>query len=153
MTEIQDLLDAFQMHYAGLKYTAGQRKELTERYSWIRPAYKVAVYEAVVTTHPAALRSLPDMAVIESAMRGLNRPESYEPPQPLLEDMTEAVHDSVRDAINAKAKRDGELNHEERNRVRQRVLRGQATEYERFWIRAIDEHGGDWRLAVAKEAR
>ncbi|MFW5836239.1 MAG: hypothetical protein ACOCVK_02405 [bacterium] len=81
---IHGLLRGFETHYSTnqlmLEYTQPQRNELVKRFRWVSGAYARVLYEAVVTVHPMSLRSLPDMAVIAQAMKGLDRPEVYEQP-------------------------------------------------------------------------
>lgn len=155
MTQIADMLEAFKQHYGGVKYTPGQYAELVKKYSWIQCAYKNALYEAVIASHPASLRSLPDVAVIEKAMLTLGRPETFAPPQieaPVdAEDRSEVVA-KITAAVMHYAEPIPEMadaGEAERQRIRVRVAKGRATEPERFWIRCIDDYGGDWRAAVA----
>jgi len=155
MTQIEDMLKAFSMHYGGLKYTAGQYTELVAKYHWLKREYKNAVYSAVIASHPAALRSLPDVAVIEKVMIGLGRPETFAPPQieasPDAEDRSEVIA-KITAAVMHHAEPLPEMadaGETERQRIRVRVAKGQATECEAFWIRCIDDYAGDWRAAVA----
>jgi hypothetical protein len=94
MLPIHGLLNGFQTHYSThqlkLDYTQAQRNELVRRFQWISSAYARVLYEAVVTVHPMSLRSLPDIAVISEAMKGLDRPEVYEPPTNAMQITDEA---------------------------------------------------------------
>ena len=155
MTQIADMLQAFSMHYGGLRYTAGQYAELMGKYSWIERVYKNALYDEVIASHPASLRSLPDVAVIEKAMLSLGRPEIFAPPQieaPIdAEDRSEVIA-KITAAVMHHVEPIPEMadsGEAERQRIRVRVLKGQATECEAFWIRCIDDYGGDWRRAYA----
>jgi hypothetical protein len=143
MKPIDDLLKAFEVYYSTdkpLVYGAAQRIAIHNAYVWIGPEYRIALYDEVLRTHPASLRSLPDMAVISTATKQLNPPESYEPPKPLIEDMTGPTFDEVKASEEARAKRDGEANHYERQRIRDKVAKGTATVYEAWWIHCIDDN-------------
>lgn len=157
MKPIEDLLDAFQQHYTtnerALRYTRAQRDEMVSRYAWVSTSYMAVLYDEVVTVHPMSLRSLPDMAVISGAMQKMDRPEVYATSVAQIEDKSEPVYESIRDAVNSKAKAEGELNHRERERIRGKVRKGEATPAEAFWVRSIDENGGDWMRAVKAEGR
>lgn len=156
MKPIDDMLNAFEMHYAGARYTDGQRAELQTRYGWIRNGYKVAIYDAVTRILESSLRSLPDTAIIERAIASLDDPAVYEPQlQQLALPETGAVDRSkeielITKALIGRGKlevNEKEVNHEERKRIRVKVLRGDATDDERFWISCIDDYGGDWKIA------
>lgn len=142
MTEIADLLDAFQIHYGGLKYSPAQRAELESKYRWFKRGYKNAVYDEVVESHPMSFRSLPDMAVITKAMNNLSPPQVYEEPHsvPRIE-----YNPEVQEKINEMVRQRGEHgNNEERNRIRTKVMKGEATKYEKWWIHVIDDLGCNW---------
>ena len=165
MRPIEDMLNAFEMHYAGITYTPGQRAELLTKYSWVRSGYKIAVYDAVTRIHEARFRTLPDTAAIERAMTSLERPEVYDKsaeqlalPEPGSVDRSEDVsHITAVLTGHADAQRkpeeQQEINHFERERIRVRVLKGNATPAEAFWIRCIDEYGGDWKTARLAECK
>lgn len=87
MKPIEDLLRGFQAHYSTddrpMRYTKVQWNEMVRKYGWISEGYARVLYEEIVTQHPMSLRSLPDMAVMTEAMRGLDRPEVYSEPYPV----------------------------------------------------------------------
>lgn len=155
MKPIEDLLHAFEQHYSTrdyqLGYTQTQRAEMVAKYGWVSQSYMAVLYDEVVSKHPMSLRSLPDMAVIVNATQSMDRPEVYAQPVIAIEDKTEQVHESIREHLNAEAKRNGEPNHEERERIRAKVAKNQATPHEAFWIKVIDGYNGDWRKAVSAE--
>ena len=130
MTQILDLLGAFMVHYGGLKYTEGQHAELCSRYRWMKEAYKNAIYDAVISSHPSALRSLPDVAVIEKAMQAAGRPETYETGQRQIE-FGEAVSIGQRMIYTVRC-------------VGVKIAHGEATADERHWYWCMTENNGQW---------
>jgi len=148
MNHAIDLFKAFEIHYSDenqRKYSVSQLQELTDKYAWISQEYSAALYDEVVSTHPAALRSLPDMAVLHKAEKALDRPEVYEKPKPMIEDKTGPTFDEVENMLARKRERDGEPNHFERERIRHRVAKGDATRAEGWWIHIIDHEKGVWK--------
>ena len=158
MKPIEDMLKAFEMHYSTndkeLAYTPVQRNEMARKYVWMNRGYARVVYESVVTKHPMSLRSLPDMAVITDAMRTLDRPEVYADPSEalMIEDASEVgVSDEMEHGMKAEMRRreesGEEANHIERNQIRAKVKRRDASAWEIRWITVIDEYDGDWKAA------
>lgn len=144
MTQIEDMLEAFVMHY-GMKYTTGQRAELVGKYQWLGLAYKNAVYDEVVASHPASLRSLPDIAAIEKAMNRAGRPETYEQGQKQIEYGKVATIDQARSAVAEVKSMTGVGNEEEVRRVGVRIAKGDATKEEQHWYWCMTENGGVWK--------
>lgn len=159
MKPIDDMLDAFEMHYAfEMRYTDGQREELQTRYGWIRNGYKIAIYDAVTRILETSLRTLPDTAIIERAIATLDDPAVYEPQlQQLSLPEAGAVDRSkeiklIIEALTGRGElktEKEEINLVERQRIRDKAGRGHATNAESLWISCIDDYGGDWRAAVA----
>lgn len=158
MKPIEDMLKAFEMHYSTnerpLEYTKVQRNELERKYSWMNRGYARVVYEAVVTAHPMSLRSLPDMAVLTEAMKTLDRPEVYADPQdvPLIEDATDVpasaeIESGIQAEMERRKSRGEELNRHDRQRIRDKVAKGDANAWEIRWITVIDKFDGSWRAA------
>ena len=151
MTETEKMLKAFEDYYE-TTYNLMQRKAVLDAVGNPPKAYLLELYKCVTIAHPAQYGKLPDLAVVSKARAGMDRPEVYEIPPPLIEDKIEVVHESIREAVNARAKEDGELNHRERERVRMLSMKGRATPAELFWLKAIDEYDGNWRKAYRAES-
>lgn len=87
MNHAVDMMEAFVEHYrAGMqprRYSRKMGEDIADRYAWITPAYKVALFEEVTRTFtPTQMRPLPDMAAIAAAEKQL-------PPPDVLEDRSE----------------------------------------------------------------
>ena len=160
MKQIEELIDAFEMYYSPsnrkMIYGPAQRAEITKRFIWIGNQFKLALYDEVISIHNSSLRSLPDVAVIVEAMGKMGSPESYETPRTALpepevdaEDMEASVQRALAEAA-GKAPPDlikdtrGEPNRYERQRIRTKVDKGDATQFEAWWIHIIDDLGGKW---------
>ncbi len=144
MTQILDLLGAFMVHYGGLKYTEGQHAELCSRYRWMKEAYKNAIYDAVISSHPSALRSLPDVAVIEKAMQAAGRPETYETGQRQIEFGEVVSIGQVQEEVKKVKAMTGVANEQEVRRVGVKIAHGEATADERHWYWCMTENNGQW---------
>lgn len=153
MTEIQDLLGAFTMHYGGPRYTVAQHEELCSRYRWMKETYKNAIYDAVISAHPTSLRSLPDVAVIEKAMREAGRPETYETGQQQIEFGEVASIDQVQTEVKKIKAMTGVGNKEEVKRVGVRIAHGEATKDEKHWYWCMTENGGKWVNPATRPGR
>ena len=151
MNEAKDLLNGFVEYYrTGDKprqYSPRMAMDIADRYSWISRAYKLALHDEVVRSFtPTATRPLPDMAALAAAERQL-------PPAETMRDQTRSLPDPeeerqvsfIRQEVNAKAKAEGEVNHHERQRVRDRRNRGDATLHELWWLECIEHHGAKYR--------
>ena len=148
MNEAKDLLDGFVEYYrTGDKprqYSPRMAMDIADRYSWISRAYKLALHDEVVRTFaPTQMRPLPDMAALAAAEKQLPPPETMvDQTMALPEPEVEKVDALIRDQVNAKARAEGEVNHYERQRIREKLKRGEATVYEAWWIKCIDHNGG-----------
>lgn len=151
MNEAKDLLDGFVEYYRDgekpRQYSPRMATDIVDRYSWISPRYKLALHDEVVRTFtPTQMRPLPDMAALAAAEKQLPPPETMrDQTRALPEPAPEKLDALIRDQVNAKAKAEGEINHHERQRVRDRIKRGEATLYERWWLECIEEHGSKYR--------
>ncbi len=165
MKPIDDMLNAFVIHYGGeIQYTEAQCVELTARYHWIRSGYAAVLYDGVIRIHLASLRSLPDVAVIEKAIGGLDEPRIYDAP-PVLPPPEKGAEDRRADVARVVAETAGkmkpdlitgsedEMNHFEREKIRVRAMKGRATDAELFWLKVIDEFGENWQAAHAAEKK
>lgn len=153
----EDLLRAFEQYYSGsdytLEYTETQQAVLMKHYGWMSETFKLVVYDEVLSQHGSQFRSLPDIAAIEKAIHGLDRPETYEVPVPLLEapmDVDNNPKDRdvwldflarIGSELGKRADNSGEMNHEERERVRYRIAHNDATLYERHWVWCVENNG------------
>lgn len=158
MNEAKDLLDGFVEYYrTGEKprqYSQRMAMDIVDRYSWISQRYKLALHDEVVRTFTATqMRPLPDMAALAAAEKQLPPPET-------MRDQTRALPDPelekqeafIRDQVNAKAKAEGEVNHYERQRVRDKERDGDATLYELWWLETIEKHGAKYRAMTEEFA-
>lgn len=153
MKPIEELIEAFQQHYSSrettLRYTAMQHAELCKKYGWFSSRYADVVYDEVVSTHPMSLRSLPDIALISTAVSHLDEPAVYHGPVNQIEDHSAETHELVDECLANRAKEEGEPNHEEREKIRKKVALGRATKEEVFWITCIDKYNGNWARAMS----
>lgn len=151
MNEAKDLLDGFVEYYrVGEKprqYSQRMATDIVDRYSWISPRYKLALHDEVVRTFtPTQMRPLPDMAALAAAEKQLPPPETMrDHTKALPEPAPEKLDALIRDRVNAEAKRQGEINHYERQRVRDKRERGDATLYELWWLETIEHNGAKYR--------
>ena len=153
MNAAKDLMGAFEQYYSTEKderhYSRKMAQTICDSYAWISEGYKTSFYEEVVRNFtPTATRPLPDMAALSAAERALPPAATLAKPPRETKAELERTDQLIRDRINAKAKREGEVNHEERERIREKMRRGEATRWEVRWITVIDKYGGDWGRAM-----
>ncbi len=139
-----ELLKAFQVHYepndgGQLRYNDQQKLDIIRTVGDVPGEYLSELYLVVTQTHEAKFRSLPDAAVVSKAMASMDDPATYLPPQKLLDEPSPVVQELVEQV------RESENGNEfERQRIRNRVAKNDATVYERWWIHVIDDLGGNW---------
>ncbi len=159
---IDKVITRFKAHYPNaVAYTDAQVKELRELYRWMRPNFAAHLYDEVIKIHRTKYRVMPDVSAIEKAILGMNAPAVYDSPTEQLalpepgavDRSAEVKH--ITEVLTGRREPDAgdqEINHVERQRIRVKVARGNATDEERFWISCIDDYGGDWAAAYkAKE--
>ncbi len=164
MKPIEDLLDSFVFYYSEsgeyLQYGDEMKSVLVKKYGYFPSYYIETIYNRVIEEHPKRW-GLPGVAEIHKAVTKAGPPETYrtpdavkqiEAPEPGAEDFIEKIADVLAEVSGKKPPHEivghaDEPNHQERTRIRARVLRGHATEAEIFWTRVIDEHGGNWMNA------
>jgi hypothetical protein len=157
---IDKLIAKFRTHYAeALDYKAAQALELKNLYQWMRQGFADALYDEVIRIHHTRFRVMPDVAIIEHAINAMNAPAVYDQPAEQLALPEPDAVDRVEDVQHITAVLTGhadarprdtgepEINHRERERVRVRAMKGDATSAEAFWIGCIDNHEGNWRAA------
>ena len=152
MNNAKDMLEAFEQYYStkqsAKRYSGKMANTIVDSYSWLGDRYKTALYEEVIREFvPTIARPLPDMAALAAAERQLPAPATFA--QTHFENRAdlERVDKSIRGMVNEKAKVEGEVNHAERERVRGRRARGDATKWELRWLQVIEEYKGDYRRA------
>lgn len=151
---VAKMLGALEDYY-GKKYTDVQRRVLVQNLGDLPYEYTLDLYKVVVNQHaPTQLRALPDLPRFRECQGELNPSATYGRPALPDPDDLELTYDpeldaELRAAVEQKAQADGERNHEERQRIRGKVSKGEASAAEAYWIRVIDEFGGDWRRAHA----
>ena len=150
--ETDKMLTALEKYYEA-KYNEPQRDALRRALGNPPKAYLLEVYTQVTMAHPAQYGKVPDLAVVSKVRAGMDRPETYLPPDdvPRIEYNPE-VKGLIDDHLATRTAEDGEQNHYERQRIRTKVSKGDATRAEQFWIMAIDEYGGNWREAYKRTA-
>lgn len=154
MNHAKDLIGAIGQYY-GKPYPMRMAQEIASRYSWISPQYKEALFdEAIRTFEPTSTRPIPDMAALQKAERNLPPPATLAPPalpgpDDLESERQPELMRKLSDELDRSTERDGEFNHEGRERLRAKVRKGNASRYERYWLRVIDDYGGDWAAAHA----
>lgn len=165
MNQALDLIGAFTNHYATSLnrpvYSRQMANDIADRYAWIGERYKVALYEEVIRSfRPTQVRPLPDVAALTDAEKALPDPATFADytralPEPLDVDSNKHDRESwlsllakLGSEIGKRAEHDGEMNHRERERVRRRAERGEATEYELAWLESRDKEptGGGKRV-------
>ena len=150
MNAAKDLMGAFEQYYSTEKderhYSRKMAQTICDSYAWINEGYKTSFYEEVVRNFtPTATRPLPDMAALSAAERALPPAATMAKPPRETKAELERTDQLICDRINAKAKREGEVNHEERERIRDKRERGDATVYELWWLECIEQHGGKYK--------
>ena len=153
MNKAKGLVEALQMHYSTSKHAPkyGQKMAMSivDTYAWMSERYaEMLLREVVRTFEPTSTRPLPDLAAIAKAEKALPDPAMIARPAAESREKLERTDTLIRERVNAKAKEDGEVNHVERQRVREKMRRGEATKWEVRWITAIDKYGGDWGRAM-----
>ena len=153
MNKAKDMVEALQLHYSTAKHAPkyGQRMavDIVDAYAWMSDRYSEMLFNEVVRTfEPTSTRPLPDLAAIAKAEKALPDPAMTARPAAESREKLERTDTLIRERVNAKAKEDGEVNHVERQRVREKMRRGEATKWEVRWITVIDKYGGDWGRAM-----
>ena len=163
MKPINELLNAFVTYYGEGKdypqYPEGVMAALVKKYSYFPAYYIEPIYDRVIEEHPRRW-GLPGVAEIHKAVVKAGPPESYRPPTNAKQieapadtkDFTDRIAGAVAEAAGKKTPNEiigdaEEPNHFERQRIRTRIMKGDATDDEIFWMRVIDEYGGDWMAA------
>ena len=148
-SEADKMLDAFEQYYA-LEYTPRMRQAMREHLGMPPKEYLLEVYKLVIEQVEARWNRLPDLAAVMRVQQQL--PEAFtfasDYSVPQLTDDAGVDMVAIETELAQRQEQDGEPNHEERERIRRKVAKGEATKYELFWIRCIDEFGGDWRRGV-----
>ncbi len=161
MTNASELLKAFQIHYepndgGQLRYNDQQKQDIIRTVGTVPEEFLSELYLVVMRTHEAKFRSLPDAAVVNKAMASMDDPATYLPPQKQLESPMDVDNNPsdravwldflarIGSELGKQADIAGESNRFERERVRPRVSKNDATVYERWWIHVIDDLGGNW---------
>jgi hypothetical protein len=162
----KDLIGAFMAYYATRerqpRYGQRMAEEMVDSLSWMGPRYKQAVYEEVLRTFvPTQMRPLPDMAAVNKAMKELPPPDTFRDytqsnliDAPLNVDAnaedrrawTDLLEKMRRD-LRGRKDRSGAYAPDEVDRVRRKAERGEASEYEQYWLRVMEEFSGDWEAA------
>lgn len=141
--------------YYGRPYTDVQRRVIAQHLGNLPYEYTLDLYRVVINRHePTQQRPIPDLPRFRECQAEMNPPEAYRQaalpdPDDLETEKDPALMTKVMDELNSR-KRNGELNREYRERLRQLVAKGDATKDQEYQIRVIDEFGGDWRTAWAK---
>jgi len=153
MNQALDLLGGFTNHYATVnsqpKYSRVMANDIADRYSWIGERYKVAMYEEVLREfHPTQARPLPDMAALADAEKQLPDPASFVDHTKLLPEPDEPVV-AIVDIVKHVAEI-GQGNEFERQRVRDRIRRNDASELEIWWLKCIEEGKGYKKMPQAE---
>jgi len=143
------MLDALEKYY-GLQYGAEMKRVIGRTIATLPREYLLELYVQIINTHTIQYKQLPDMAIIRRIQDKMGPVATYLPP---TGDETAPPYDPELDAkikreLEEKRIRDGERNHREREKVRGKVLTGDATRWERRWIAVIDDYDGDWRRAT-----
>lgn len=144
------MLDALEKYY-GLQYGAEMKRVIGRTIASLPREYLLELYVQIINTHSIQYKQLPDMAIIRKVQDKMGPVATYLPPSG---DDTAPPYDPELDAkikreLAEKEERDGERNHYERQRIRDKAKRGKASKYELQWIRCIDEHDGNWRRMIA----
>ena len=153
MNNAKDMVEAFEQYYStkasAKRYSAKMANTIVDSYAWLGDRYKTALYEEVIREFvPTIARPLPDMAALAAAERQLPAPATFAQAHHENRADLERVDKSIRTMVNEKAKVEGELNHAERERIRAKVRRGDASKWEIRWITVIDEFNNDWARAT-----
>ncbi len=137
MRPIGDLLNALELYYTTgepMIYNEEQRRMLISRYGYFSQEFIVKFYEAIVSSHEARFRSLPDAAVFSRVMQAMGDPRTYEEQQKALP-MPEFDMDTYL-SEHDNAVTEGAL--KERQRVR---MKRHRTIYEEWWLLCMDSGG------------
>lgn len=79
MNHAKDLIGAISQYY-GRDYSRRMAADIADRYAWITPAFKEALYDEVIRSFvPTSTRMLPDMAALQQAERSLPPVETFGP--------------------------------------------------------------------------
>lgn len=122
--------------------------------------YLIALTDEIQRIHERRFHTFPGVAVIAKAKARLNRPETYVRPEQRLieakpsEEDRKTIIEVMQTAKERKRYATGtpdEPNHTQRQAVRDKVKRGQATDWEIHWIWCIDENGGEWTTMAKGE--
>lgn len=160
-SEVDRMLDAFEQYY-GLEYTPKMRSALISHLGNPPKSYLLELYKQTIEQIESRWGKLPDIAAIVKIKQQLpeawtfttgGAPELTEDagldPDDVQATYNPGLDGKLRDAVNARAKQDGEINHRNRERMREKVRKGEATKAEHYRIWCIDVHNGDWRAARA----
>jgi len=160
MSEGMNLCKAFEQYYSterSLSYTDRVRASILDRFDNVPYRYAEALFDEVTRSFSGRGRNLPELADVERAASKMDRPEVYaEPKQKALPPPESSggtreswamflrkVGSAMKvDPDKLLAEQDEELNHAERERVRVRAMKGNATVYERHWLWCIEKNGG-----------
>lgn len=143
MEPVEDMMQAFQDYYE-LKYSTKVAEEIREWFGAIRREYARAVYSEVVRIHERRYRSLPDIAVINKAVSNIPLPETMKEAREEIPDgRVQQLIEDYRDEGTGKTGMEmvREAAERERERVRKLVKRGEATDWEAWWIYTLDTYG------------
>lgn len=82
MNHAKDLIGAFMEHYSTAmkrsQYSRRMAEDIVDKYAWIGPKYKVALYDEVVREFvPTQTRPLPDIAALTKGEKALPDPQTF----------------------------------------------------------------------------
>lgn len=144
----EDFIKALEMYYEK-DYNEAQRLALKKNLGSPPYQYLRDLYDEIVKVHTSQFGKLPDVAVIRKIRMTLDPVEgttyhNYLLPDP--DDVSADYNDEVRKIVDASLEaREEELNKLERDRVRAKRKRGEATRHERWWLHTIEDLDGQWK--------
>ena len=147
MSETEKMVKALEDYY-GLSYTPVQRKAILSGLKHPPKPYLLDLYTQVINAFSSQFKTLPDLSVIRNAQRGMNPADVYLPPEKLIEDRSEETMAIIDSQLAEMHDDEGESNHFERERIREKVRKGDATKYEVYWIHVVDDLGGKWTAGI-----
>ena len=149
-SDSDEMLGALEDYYDAM-YNGPQRAALRKSLVGLPKAYLLELYTQVTMSHPAQYGKVPDLAVVSKVRTGMDRPETYLAPEdvPRIEYNPE-VQGVIDASLATRTAEDGEPNHYHRQLIRTKAAKGDATKAEVFWLKVIDEYGGNWREAYKR---